>query len=923
MTVVRNVDHGVEDVMLPLENDTTQHVENLDSKPFFSSEYVDTFRNDFPGHHPNDFFHGVPVSFYGGDIANPPYSPLKEHKPLIWISMVAIVALLSTILALSKTINPKFRAEQIIHEREREFKSLWEYSPISCWYEDFSAVKNYLDSIKKLGVSDLERYFNEQPEAVFKCSRILNIIDVNQATLTLYKADSKDELLQGLHRIFDHKSFVAFQNQLIDIWNGKTGASYVGIVKTLDNEVRDVTMSYKILPGSEESLQNILVTVVDITNLKMAEAERAKSRAHCHALMQAIPDLIWLKDKNGAYLSCNAMFENFFGIKEQDILGKTDCDLIDKKLADFSREHDKKTVITQNTSSIEGRIDFTIDGLTTVLETSKIPIFDNSGIFVGILGIGRNITDHKLAEDALGDSKREYRSTIEGLLTGVVVFTTDIKIKYCNQEASTILDLTAGQILSKEPIDPPWKFVYENLTPIKDEDNPLHKVISSKSSLVNFIVGIVRPDKSDIIWILANATPLFSSQGILEKIFVNFINISDQKKRDEEKEKLTAQLQHAQKMEAIGTLAGGIAHDFNNILSAILGYSELAKHESPQNSKASQYQEKVLIAGHRAKRLVNQILSYSHRTHTDSDSAPLNIKNLVEEAIKMLRPTLPSTIEIVNNIEAEINPIFADPTKINQILMNLSTNAFHAMEDRGGTLEITAKETRLRDEDLAQELNVSAGIFLQLSVSDSGTGIPPEIRNNIFEPYFTTKETGKGTGLGLYLVHGVVRGYGGFMSVHSKENVGTTIDVYIPSTNDSTPLLIETLYQNPTGTERILLIDDEEMITDMGQKSLEMLGYHVTVSNRSIEALELFQKRFDQFDVVVTDQTMPGMTGYDLAREMLQIRADIPIILCTGNSTTISKEKTKLLGIKEFALKPLSAKEIAALIRKAVDNERA
>ena len=376
-------------------------------------------------------------------------------------------------------------------------------------------------------------------------------------------------------------------------------------------------------------------------------------------------------------------------------------------------------------------------------------------------------------------------------------------------------------------------------------------------------------------------------------------------------------LEQAQKMESIGTLAGGIAHDFNNILSVILGYTEMAKDDCTPESSISKDLGKVLVAANRAKGLVQQILAFSRQD--DMERIHIQPASIVQEVIQMLRPSLPTTIEITQNIDAETGLVFVDPSQLNQILMNLCTNAFHAMEDTGGTLDISLQEVTLSDKDLVHETDVLAGTFIQISIGDSGTGITPTVKNKIFEPYFTTKETGKGTGMGLSMVHGIVKNYGGCISFHSDLGVGTVFHVFLPIVEQEVVTENEINNSIPGGGERILFVDDEEQLARMGKNMLERLGYHVTVKSSSLEALETFQRQPDQFDIVITDQTMPGMTGADLAHKLMQIKPEIPIILCTGYSTIISEEKAKAMGIKEFAFKPLAKKDIAILIRKALD----
>ena len=559
-------------------------------------------------------------------------------------------------LILEKEVIDRKLAEENFRESEEGFRDLFENTPISIWLEDFSGVKKYFDILREEGISNIETYFQEHPEGVVRCVQGVKILDVNQATLDLHQAESKKQLLQDLERTFTPESLVVFKKEIIDIWNGKIQATYDAVVRTINDEVRYVTMSYKVAPGHYELLDKVLITLVDIT---------------------------------------------------------------EKTLAD----------------------------------------------------------------------KQKY--------------------------------------------------------------------------------------------------------------------------------KLETQLRQAQKMESIGTLAGGIAHDFNNILSVIIGYTAMAKDDCPAGSSIAKDLDEVLLAGNRAKGLVQQILAFSRQD--DTDRIALQPASIIKETITMLRPSLPTTIEIIQDIDAVTGLVFVDPSQLNQILMNLCTNAFHAMEKTGGKLDISLKEVILSNEDLMNEPEVTNGTFIQLSISDSGAGIAPDVKEKIFDPYFTTKETGKGTGMGLSVVHGIVRSYGGFISFYSELGEGTVFHVFLPVVEKELLEESEINDQIPGGSERILLVDDEEILTKMGKRMLERLGYHVTVRNGSLEALETFRNQANTFDIVITDQTMPDMTGSDLSKRMLQIRPDIPIILCTGYSTIISEENAKFMGIKEFALKPLAKKDIALLIRKVLD----
>ncbi len=394
-------------------------------------------------------------------------------------------------------------------------------------------------------------------------------------------------------------------------------------------------------------------------------------------------------------------------------------------------------------------------------------------------------------------------------------------------------------------------------------------------------------------------------------------DITERKQAEEERKNMQAQLQQAQKMETIGTLAGGIAHDFNNILAVILGYAEMAYEKSPAESLLKKDIGQVIKASHRAKELVKQILTFSRQDKTER--VLVQPATIIRDTIKLLRSFLPTTIDIQLDIDAKAGFVMADPTQIHQILMNLCTNAYHAMEKTGGTLSISLKKANPTSEDFANELHVQQGDFLRLSIADTGTGIPPEIRERIFEPYFTTKEIGKGTGMGLAIIHGIVTGSGGLISCHSRPGEGTVFHVHLPVIEgDALPEQTQA-EQIQFGSERILFIDDERIIADMGKSMLERLGYHVTVKTNSIEALAAFEKQPEEFDLVITDQTMPGITGSELARRILQIRPGMPIILCTGYSSLISEENARACGIKGFAFKPLARKQLAALVREMLD----
>ncbi|MGA8180825.1 MAG: PAS domain S-box protein, partial [Desulfobacterales bacterium] len=406
-------------------------------------------------------------------------------------------------------------------------------------------------------------------------------------------------------------------------------------------------------------------------------------------------------------------------------------------------------------------------------------------------------------------------------------------------------------------------------------------------------------------------SPVLNSSGKI----VSFVSVN----RDVTQEKvLEAQLQQAHRMQSIGTLAGGIAHDFNNILSAIIGYTELTVDYVEKGSLPYDNLQEVLEAGNRAKDLINQILTFSRQS--EQDLKPLQVKLIVNDALKLIRATLPSSIEIRTDLKSDA-AILGDQIKIHQILMNLCTNASHAMQEKGGVMSVSLSEVEIDSGFIFKHFDIKSGSYLKLSVSDTGHGMPPGLMEHIFDPFFTTKEKGQGTGMGLSVVHGIVKSHNGTIHAYSEPGEGSTFNVYLPVIERQLEQKIRGEKPIPLGTEHILFVDDEESLINMGKQLLVSLGYTVTSRINSLEAFELFKSRPNAFDLVITDLTMPNMAGDELALKIMSIRPEIPVILCTGFSTRITEEKAKGMGIKAFIMKPLIKKDIAETLRQVLDGQ--
>jgi len=523
----------------------------------------------------------------------------------------------------------------------------------------------------------------------------------------------------------------------------------------------------------------------------------------------------------------------------------------------------------------------------------------------------REIIERRQAEKALKGSERKYQAILETIEEGYFEVDLAGNLTFLNDSLCKILGYPRHKLLD---MNNQFYTTPETAKKMYHDFNHIYRTGKS-ASLTDY--EIIRKDGMKRV---IELSPSLMRNDQNRPIGFHGIvrDISERLQAVEEKKKLEAQLQQSQKMEAIGTLAGGIAHDFNNILSAIIGYTELAMSGLPEDSRARSNMNKLLKAGERAKDLVKQILTFS--SHTEQGKKPVLIHPIVKEILKLLRSTLPTTIEIRQNISST-STVLADPTQIHQVIMNLCTNAYHAMNEKGGVLEVSLSDTEL-DSDYTAKLNTYPGPYLRLTVSDTGHGIEKKAIDRIFEPYYTTKEKSGGTGMGLAVVHGIVKSHGGIITVYSNPDKGSTFNVFLPRIEPAEPVE-ETeirLGRIPIGKEHILFIDDEPAIVDIGKRMLEHLGYKVEVRTSPIEALAAFRALSGKFDLIISDMTMPKMTGDEFAKELMAIRPDIPIILCTGFSEHINEEKAKAIGIRKFVMKPFILRDMAESIRQVLDS---
>lgn len=635
----------------------------------------------------------------------------------------------------------------------------------------------------------------------------------------------------------------------------------------------------------------IVFLLISIRARKIVENNLRESRKLLRTVIEAIPDMIWLKDPDGMFLACNPTFERFFGQKEKNIVGKTDYDFVDTELADLFRENDLAAVKRGSARVNEEMVTFAEDGYQAILETIKTPMFNADGKLMGVLGIARDITDRK-------EHFARFRRVMDSF--DAIVYVADMEsyeVLFMNKYGRDLLGDVSGtmcwQTLQQDQKGPCPFCTNDKL--IDEHGKPTGPVIwEIKNTLTNE-------------WYECRDQAITWLDGKVVRMEIA-TNITLRKEAEKQKKTLEEKLRQSHKMEAIGTLAGGVAHDFNNILGIIIGQTELALNIISEWEPARHNLKEIKTAGLRGKEVVHQLLSFSRKS--EHKKKPLRASPIIKESIKLIRSTIPVSIDIETHIDDGVASINADPTQIQQVVLNLCTNAAHAMENKGGVLKITLTQKRIeRPKD-----ELLPGEYLRLAVSDDGIGIHPDIRDKIFDPYFTTKDVSKGSGLGLAIVLGIVKNHDGHIFLENRHESGTTVTVYLPiCKEDALEQQVEPDLLH-RGNATILYVDDEKSILEPTTQLLQGLGYHVESDHNPVEAVKIFKSDPKRFDLVITDMTMPCMNGLDLLKALRAIRSDIPVIICTGNSGLIGQETVKKFDISCILIKPLLLSEFAQAI---------
>ena len=536
-----------------------------------------------------------------------------------------------------------------------------------------------------------------------------------------------------------------------------------------------------------------------------------------------------------------------------------------------------------------------------------------------IVCVSHDITTRRRAEFALRESEQRFEDFFDNSPIGAVTYNANREIIDVNAACLRMFGVPDRVEFAKfDPFNNPFvpdsarqsvqsgaSARYEAVVDF-DEVKQTGLFVTSRTGKANF----------DVLINSLGTDHDFNARGHL----VQIQDISQRRAAEAALREREGQLRQAQKMEAIGTLAGGIAHDFNNILTPILGYAEMAVDHFSPGSDMREYMEEIANSSYRARELVSQILIFSRQT--DSAGHPIRITSIVKEVMKQQRTALPPTIQITTSIKTDRDLVLANPTQIHQVLTNLCANAAFVMKDDGGELDLRMTSFMLGYRHRREFPQLEHGRYLRISVRDTGCGMDAETAQRVFEPFFTTKPSGEGTGMGLAVVHGIIASLGGAISMETAPGVGTVFHVVLPSIEEIPEKVTEVTEPLPSGHETVMFVDDEPVITKMAGRMLESLGYDPVVTTDSVRALEMFQQNPGRFDLVITDQVMPELTGSELSKKLLELRPELPIVMCTGFSEKISAEQAAKAGIREYVMKPIARKELAETIRRALDNSR-
>lgn len=662
-----------------------------------------------------------------------------------------------------------------------------------------------------------------------------------------------------------------------------------------------------IIPHFDNSgkVEYVDVLLRDITAFKETRQRLDETATRLLSILQTIPDMVWLKDANGVYRFCNHEFERFFGAKEADIIGKTDYDFVDAELADFFRSKDKAAIEAGEVCINEEWITMA-DGQRVLLETRKVPVFSAEGNVCGVLGIGRDITERRQAEDVLQKQEEFIYNALDAIDEGFIVLDKQYRIQLANKAFSEMVNAPIHNLVGRKCFEVAHNFK----TPCFESDMgcPVKKTFATGETacVTHRHVGMSGAEKN----LELKSFPLLNEDGEVVSAIKIFSDVTEKKRLEEH-------LTQARKMEAIGTLAGGIAHDFNNMLGVILGHVELALMKTDSMHPAHSHLTQIFNTTEHSANLTRQLLTFARKQVVVPKI--IDVNEAVDGMIKMLRRLIGEHIELVWLPESEKLSVVIDPSQVDQILANLCINARDAIADIG-KITITARNAVIDETYVASHLHASPGDYVLLSVTDNGCGMDKQTLGRIFDPFFTTKGLGKGTGLGLATVYGIVQQNNGFINVYSEPGTGSTFNIYLPRHHNENDDSVQETHVVPVmeGNETILLVEDEPVLRLVTTELLEGLGYEVLVASTPSEAIRIAMERIGNIDLLVTDLIMPEMNGMELSKSILSISPHLKVLYTSGYPSDVVAQYGILYDKLNFLQKPFSMQDLGEKVREAL-----
>ncbi len=677
-------------------------------------------------------------------------------------------------------------------------------------------------------------------------------------------------------------------------------------------EIKATMMEY-------EGAHYLFAFVNDISERQQLLKRLRDQNAQFEAIFNSISDGVVFVDSQRRIVMVNPAFSTITGYEQDEVVGRT----MEFCYADTGVFHHQPNLFESRESGVESvayQTEFRRkDDVIVIVDVIRGLVKDAKAEVVGALGVIRDVTARVKAEKELEDSRALLTASMSSMADGMMLSDKDGNLIDFNDAWVRFCRFENREDCLTSFHEYPLLFeIYDAEGQLCPPENWATSRALRGETGVN-VEYRTRCKKSGESWIGSYSfSPVMNELNGIVGSLVIVRDITEQKQKEEDERHAEDRMRQARKMAAIGTLAGGIAHDFNNILSAIRGYADMAKVSTSSPVQLDDNLNQIIIASERARTLIKQILAFSRQSKVEPIA--LKIAPLIREGVKMLRSSIPATVSIVEYISVQNETVMIDPTQLYQVLLNLCTNAYQAMEQHGGILTVKLDSCDIAGSEAAGFFPVSPGGYVRLSISDTGAGIAADIVEKIFDPYFSTKEAGKGTGMGLAIVHGIMEECGGAVSVDTEPGKGTTFHAYFPLFHGQARDIVDENQAVPKGHERILFVDDEAVLVALGQSMLEWLGYRVTVQQSSLGAWDLFRADPDAYDLIMTDQTMPELTGVELSRRILELRPDMPIILCTGFSDSADEDTSKALGIREYMLKPLNIGIVARKIRSVLDE---